>query len=528
MVRADDDDRRGLLVLVDALARIPSLADRAGRNLVIRMMSAELRETLMVEEHQAAIGHLFNLAEACLSSPERLAALIRVVSRFEPDSGAMAELRRVVAGLTPLDLFPTHERARLFTLPAGVVVPDIADIYRVVAGPTAPSLYGPTTYTEVFRVLETLNAGADGVPRPLVFVEHIAARVRTELAIELHRWTESQAVSMGLLPELTAVRDSLRPERAQPPTKPGSPAYLVLHLDRYAPTGDRYRLSYWWQRGGPTLWPPTHGEDAVGTLDEVREQVASLLEKEVHGDGHEETPDELNGGDAPEEAEEAEPEDTARPQDPAQDVETSTNRLPRTQGGTTDGARAKRSLSRPLRMGFVVDIVGYSGRTWRLRDVAQRRVSELADAVVDHLGLDAAAVDLQGTGDGVPAFLPAESDVSRVLSRLLPTWRDLLREDNALYTDRLRLRMAVTLGPVAPGPLGFAGDSATTLGRLVDSEVLRTEATASAEVDLVVLVSDTLHSLVVDPSDTAFTRHPVEVKGYRADAWLWVGRPPTG
>jgi hypothetical protein len=292
MVHADDNSGRGLLMsLVDVLARVPSLADRAGRNLVIRMMSAELRESLMVEEHQTAIGHLFNLAEVCQQSPERLSALVRIVSRIDHDTRAMVELRRVVAELTPLDLFPTSDRARLFTLLAGVVVPDIADIYRVVAGPTAPPLYGQTTYDEVFRVLETLNAGPDGVPRPLVFVEHIAARVRTELAIELHRWNESQAVSMGLLAELIAVRDGLRPETAQPLTPPpGSPAYLVLQLRGEGPTGGRYRLSSWRQLGAPTPWSPLHDEDVVGTLDEVKRRVAALVEK-VEDDWSQYSPD---------------------------------------------------------------------------------------------------------------------------------------------------------------------------------------------------------------------------------------------
>jgi hypothetical protein len=191
MVHADDNDGSRLLFpLVDVLSRVPTLADRAGRNLIVRMMSAELRETLAVEEHPSTYGHLYSLAEVCQQSPERLSALVRIVSRFEQDSRAMVELRRVIAELTPLDLFPTSERARLFTLLAGVVVPDIADIYRVVAGPTAPGLYGPTTYAGVFRVLETLNADSDGVPKPMVFVEHIAARVRTEgTRRRPRRWT---------------------------------------------------------------------------------------------------------------------------------------------------------------------------------------------------------------------------------------------------------------------------------------------------------------------------------------------------
>ncbi|MGM1061830.1 effector-associated domain 2-containing protein [Saccharothrix sp. Mg75] len=281
MVHADDNGGRGLLIpLVDALSRVPVLADRASRNLVIRMVSAELRETLLVEEHPTATGHLFSLAEVCQQSPERLAALVRVVTKFEADSHAMTELRRIIAELTPLDLFPTSERARLFTLLSGVVVPDIADIYRAVAGPTAPGLFGPTTYFEVFRVLETLNARPDGIPRPLVFVEHLAAKVRTELAIELHRWNEAQAERMDRLDELLLIRRGLRPDVAEPLTPPvGAPAYLVVRIGREGPTGDRYRVSHWRQLGEPQEWSPLHGEDVVGTLDRVKQAVAALVEK---------------------------------------------------------------------------------------------------------------------------------------------------------------------------------------------------------------------------------------------------------
>ncbi|MDQ2585575.1 VMAP-C domain-containing protein [Saccharothrix yanglingensis] len=293
MVHADDNGGRGLLIpLVDALSRVPTLADRAGRNLVVRMMSAELRETLSVEEHPTATGHLFSLAEVCQQSPERLAALVRVVAKFESDSHAMVELRHLVAELTPLDLFPTTERARLFTLLAGVVVPDIADIYRAVAGPTAPGLFGPTTYYEVFRVLETLNARPDGIPRPLVFVEHIAAKVRTELAIELHRWNEARARAMDLLDELLLIREGLRPDTAEPLTPPvGAPAYLVVRISREGPTGDHYRVSHWRQLDGDQrTWSPLHGEDVVGPLEAVKRAVAALVEK-VEDDWAQYSPD---------------------------------------------------------------------------------------------------------------------------------------------------------------------------------------------------------------------------------------------
>ncbi|MEV6648766.1 hypothetical protein [Amycolatopsis sp. NPDC051371] len=174
-------------------------------------------------------------------------------------------------------------------------------------------------------------------------------------------------------------------------------------------------------------------------------------------------------------------------------------------------------------MGFVVDVVGYGLRPWHLRGLVQRRVSDLKDAVLEHLDVDPRDVDQQGTGDGVLVFLPVDLDVPRAVSRLLSGWRDFLDEDNRLYRDRLRLRMAVVLGPVAPGPLGFVGSPAIVAGRLLNSGVLRAAAVDNPGADMVVLLSDALHSFAVDPADPAFTRHWVDVKDFRGHGWLWVG-----
>jgi hypothetical protein len=83
--------------------------------------------------------------------------------------------------------------------------------------------------------------------------------------------------------------------------------------------------------------------------------------------------------------------------------------------------------------------------------------------------------------------------------------------------------MAVTLGPVAPGPLGFVGSPPTTAARLLDSDLLRAAAADNPGADVVVLMSDALHSFAVDPADPAFTRHRVETKDYHDHGWLWIG-----
>ncbi|WP_106618665.1 effector-associated domain 2-containing protein [Saccharothrix carnea] len=263
--------------LVDALRRIPTLADRSGRELVVRMLGDELREHLPVEDHKHSIGHLFSIAEVCSQRPERLTALLRVVELLEQDSRPMAALRDLVRDMTTLELWPAETRDELFALLSDVVVPDIEGIYLTVAGPLAPKLHGPTTYAEVFRTLETLNARPDGVPRSLLFVEHLAARVRTELAVRLHRWVDRQAAALELSGELHAVRWEVQGGTTRPPHR--CDAYVVFQLRREGLTGDVYRLSHWRQLDLSTGWHPVRGADSTGDLAGVKRRVAEIVEE---------------------------------------------------------------------------------------------------------------------------------------------------------------------------------------------------------------------------------------------------------
>ncbi|MEV6235141.1 hypothetical protein [Lentzea sp. NPDC051838] len=274
MVWADDST---LWALVDAMQNITCLADRSGRNTVARMVCLELREQLPFEEHPQTVIHLYSLADVCSQHPKGLTTLLRVLERIEPGSKPMGALRAIVAEMTALELLPPEETTRLFTLLQGVVVADIAEIYDAIAGPAAPRLREQTTYREVFRALETLNSDPSGIPKPLLLVEHIAARVRPELAIELRRWVERQALRMDLEAELKAFRGAQEPQTSLTPP-PSSVAYLLLQLQREGSTGGRYRLSHWRQLDLSAGWAPHRGKDLVDELDAMKEHVAALIE----------------------------------------------------------------------------------------------------------------------------------------------------------------------------------------------------------------------------------------------------------
>lgn len=269
-----------LWALVYAMQKITCLADHNGRNLVARMVCAELHEQLPFEEHKQAVGHLYSLAEVCAQHPKGLTTLLRVLERIEQGSKPMAVLRAIIAETTALEILPTEETRKLFTLLYGVVVTDLPDIYEAIAGPSAPRLREQTTCAEVFRALETLNSDPSGIPKPLLLVEDIAKRVRPELAIELRRWVERQTDEMGLTAELKVLRDDDAHEvqgSLVPP--PSSAAYLLLQLQREGSTGNRYRLSHWRQLDLSEGWSPHRGRDQVDDLDAMKERVAALIEE---------------------------------------------------------------------------------------------------------------------------------------------------------------------------------------------------------------------------------------------------------
>jgi hypothetical protein len=202
--------------------------------------------------------------------------LLDVVRELDEGSIHLHAVERMIEEHTALPLWPEEEREELFALLRGVIFPDLVELYRQVAGLGAPELPDETSYREVFLTLETLTADADGMPKPIVFVEYLASGRRGELAIELRRWSDRQASRLGVITELQRMRRNLAVPVPGPP--PNSPAYLILLLRRVGLTGDQFQLDHWTQLDLTEGWHPERGEDFIGSLDEVKRQVAELIE----------------------------------------------------------------------------------------------------------------------------------------------------------------------------------------------------------------------------------------------------------
>jgi hypothetical protein len=202
---------------------------------------------------------------------------------------------------------------------------------------------------------------------------------------------------------------------------------------------------------------------------------------------------------------------------------------------------------RKLRIGFVLDVVGYGARSAPLQCGVQRRLPELvrrvlgtcglrlvpepADVVTGPPGIRAAptddGVEHEWTGDGINAMLPADIDPTVVLPVLIRSLAAELAADNARGDDRMRVRMAVGIGLVEHSGAGFGGPMIVEINRLVSSTKLRAALTANPAADLAVAVSDQVHSMIIKPGYPGipcaqFRSARVTEKEFTGTAWIWI------
>jgi hypothetical protein len=180
-----------------------------------------------------------------------------------------------------------------------------------------------------------------------------------------------------------------------------------------------------------------------------------------------------------------------------------------------------------LRMGFVLDVVGYGARPAPLRSEVQRRLPRLVAAMLGNCGFRLESVEHEWTGDGINVVLPADADPAHALPVLIRALAAQLTQDNARAADRVRLRMSVGIGLVENAATGFGGPMILDMSRLVNSAPLRGALTVNPDADLVAAISDQVHSAIIRPGypgipAAQFTRADVAEKEFTGPAWIWV------
>ncbi|HEX3787442.1 MAG TPA: hypothetical protein VHW44_06240 [Pseudonocardiaceae bacterium] len=268
--------------LVDVLEGMPALRELGGRRLCVELLARRLGAVLSIADQSAIRHHLYDIARICEEYPSGLLALAEVLEDLESDQDAVLRLYTVVTELSALELVSAPARQRLFQLLGTEEWPSATDAYRVAGGPYTPDIRpGYHDPRELFSKLERLNARADGLPAPLIFVLRLADRAQRPVAEALRRWTWEQAELMGVAEQLRVVAGA-PPARPAGVTDQDEPtAYLVIRLQRDNFEPQRLLLRHWRQLGPG--WQPQPGDEFGGTLGEIQRQVAKLIAEAESG-----------------------------------------------------------------------------------------------------------------------------------------------------------------------------------------------------------------------------------------------------
>jgi hypothetical protein len=181
-----------------------------------------------------------------------------------------------------------------------------------------------------------------------------------------------------------------------------------------------------------------------------------------------------------------------------------------------------------LRFLLAVDVEGFS----RLHAAEQARVhDELEQAITGataNAGLNRERWYRQPRGDGELAVLPEAVDG---LSLVADYPRELAATVAALNHGRksgprLRVRMAIHHGAVAPGLFGPIGAAPVAITRLVDAETVKQQLRRRGDLDIALIVSATVFNEVIqtrlrDLDPETFRRTVIRAKGITYIGYLY-------
>jgi hypothetical protein len=289
-------DKGLLMELAKALARIGDLQDEAGRTTFVHAIGAALGgHPLLVRTQANPQLFLFNVVEACDERPGGLDALLLAVDFVAPGTPSASLIRRLVSPAK--EILPPNDEERIRHLLVGRTVRSLARLYHVAAGRTvAPPPGKFADAWQVFSLLLDANAGPDGLPPHLVFVELLAGVLdargsgaasrnrEADVAGQLRQWVTAQAATLRAEGGVEST-DRLFRIRSQSGMLSGQldfPMYLVIQLepvtDLEARTRDLHRISHWRQID-PFEWRPERGEDHLVSLAEAPSLVADLIQE---------------------------------------------------------------------------------------------------------------------------------------------------------------------------------------------------------------------------------------------------------
>lgn len=192
---------------------------------------------------------------------------------------------------------------------------------------------------------------------------------------------------------------------------------------------------------------------------------------------------------------------------------------------------------------MVADIVGSTDPARNDHDhalITERMYDFLRDAYQES-GVPWPAVYREDRGDGALLIVPPPYPTRRIVDPLLARLATHLHAHNRRAGDaiRMRLRVAIDVGPVTSRGNGVSSVAVNTAARLVEATALK-ERVADTGADLGVICSDQVYRTVIaqrpgDVDPRSYEPVDVEVKKFAATAWMHVvgaaapvrARPPA-
>ena len=182
---------------------------------------------------------------------------------------------------------------------------------------------------------------------------------------------------------------------------------------------------------------------------------------------------------------------------------------------------------------FMADIVGFGDpiRTDADRSVLIRVFYKAMEDVFERAGIAWVRCHDEDRGDGVLLIVPSSIPTGDVVHPLVDMLATRLRQHNKRVprAQRMRLRVALNVGPVTENEHGVEGEAIINTARLMEASQLK-EAVTRPGVDLVLIASQYVFESVVRhlPQASAYRPVDVSVKKFQAQAWIRVYRRRRG
>jgi vWA-MoxR associated protein C-terminal domain/vWA-MoxR associated protein middle region 0/Effector-associated domain 2 len=268
--------------VVEVLVEVGLADDASSRTRLIQMTGEHLARPLEVRQRSVGRDHLVEFVDACAKTPGGMAALARAVWVTWPGSPVCERVIWLAGEPRVLELLVASELEHLRELLVEITIPQLPTLVHRAGGPGVPPAPSVASPWEAFSHLAEFNAGADGFPPALVFIELLAHQVGGEVGARLTGWNDEQARRLRLEPQLRARRAK---GAARVPAESRLHLMIVVQPDAIDP--DRYLLSCW-RQDDPSEWPPAPGETRLVTFEALERSVDDLVvDAERAWSGHE-------------------------------------------------------------------------------------------------------------------------------------------------------------------------------------------------------------------------------------------------